>query len=302
MRECIVAMEELYLNEILEVQPLRTVLHVDPDSVILTMPAYSSSLKRFAVKIVTEYRQNPARFSLPVQGGVTVLMDSRNSRVLASFDSPTITAIRTGAVSGLATKYLARENSDSAAVIGSGQQARAILEAVCCVRKIERASVFSRSQANARQFAKEMGETLGLEILPSEDRPSALKDCDIIIVATNSSSPVIDWREIPSGAHINSVGTLPERREIDSETVRNSSLFVDTKEGVLKEAGDVIHAIKNGLVSEDHIVGDLKDLITGRVKGRSSENQITLFKSVGFALQDVYACDHAYRKLHVPGA
>ncbi|MCL4519257.1 MAG: ornithine cyclodeaminase family protein, partial [Thaumarchaeota archaeon] len=192
--------------------------------------------------------------------------------------------------------------STTLADIGSGQQARAILEAVCCVRKIERASVFSRSQANARQFAKEMGETLGLEILPSEDRPSALKDCDIIIVATNSSSPVIDWREIPSGAHINSVGTLPERREIDSETVRNSSLFVDTKEGVLKEAGDVIHAIKNGMVSEDHIVGDLKDLITGRVKGRSSENQITLFKSVGFALQDVYACDHAYRKLHVPGA
>ena len=302
MRECIAAMEELYLNENLGVQPLRTVLHVDPDSVILTMPAYSSNLGRFAIKIVTEYRQNPARFSLPVQGGVTVLMDSRNSRVIASFDSPTITAIRTGAVSGLATKYLARENSNSVAVIGSGQQARAILEAVCCVRKIERASVFSRSQANARQFAKEMAENLGLDILPSEVRPSALKDCDIVIVATNSSSPVIDWREIPAGAHINSVGTLPERRELDSETVRNSSLFVDTREGVLKEAGDVIHAIKNGLVREDHIVGDLKDLITGRVKGRSSENQTTLFKSVGFALQDVYACDHAYRKLNVTGA
>lgn len=298
MSECINAMEDLYANEeeSIEKQPMRTVLRVDQDSVILTMPSLSTKLNRFAVKIVTEYKNNPANFSLPVQGGITVLMDSRNSNVLATFDSPMITAIRTGAVSGLATRYLSRKDSETVAVIGSGQQARSILEAVCCVRQIKNALVYSRTMANAVQFTNEMRRTLGISIEAVEDRSSALKNGDIIIVATNSALPVIDWNEIPKGAHINSIGTLPERRELDLESVCNSALFADTREGVLKEAGDVIHAIKIGEVTERHLLGTLSDLIKKKTIGRSSVDQVTLFKSVGFALQDVYACTRVYDK------
>ncbi|MDG6995223.1 MAG: ornithine cyclodeaminase family protein [Nitrososphaerota archaeon] len=298
MSECIDAMEDLYTNEEenIDRQPMRTVLRVDQDSVILTMPSLSTKLNRFAVKIVTEYKNNPANFSRPVQGGITVLMDSMNSNVLASFDSPMITAIRTGAVSGLATRYLSRKDSKSVAVIGSGQQARTILEAICCVRQIKNALVYSRTLGNAVQFANEMRRTLGISVEAVEDRTFALKNSDIIIVATNSAVPVIDWNEIPAGAHINSIGTLPERRELDLETVCNSALFADTKEGVLKEAGDVIHAIKIGKVTERHLLGTLSDLIKENIKGRSSVDQVTIFKSVGFALQDVYACAHVYNK------
>ena len=299
MAECIDAMEDLYYNEEENIskQPMRTVLHVDHDSVILTMPAFSPRLSRFAVKIVTEYKNNPIKYSLPVQGGATVMMDSRDSSVLATFDSPTITAIRTGAVSGLATKYLARDDSESVAVIGSGQQARTILEAVCCVRKIRHVSVYSKTYANATQFSNEMQEALGVEIVPFKDRSSALKGSDIIIVATNSALPVVDWNEIPEGAHINSVGTLPDRRELDLETVCNSAIFVDTREGVLKEAGDVINAIQSGRITEEHVIGSLATLTKKESLGRSSSKQVTLFKSVGFALQDVYACERVYRKL-----
>lgn len=298
MRECIDAMEDLYLREggNIGAQPLRYVTHVDSDSVILTMPAYSRRLERFAVKMVTEYKKNPSRYSLPVQGGVTVLMDSENSKVLASLDSPTITALRTGAVSGLASKYLSRRDSKSVAVIGSGQQARTILEAVSCVREVDRVKVFSRTHGNAVQFAKEMGRLLGIEVKATEERATAMKNADILIVATNSSTPVIDWNEVPKGAHINSVGTLPDRRELDVETVCNSSLYVDIKEGVLKEAGDVIEAIKSGRITETHILGDLTDLAKKQVEGRASDKEVTLFKSVGFALQDIYASDRVYRK------
>ncbi|MCL4518045.1 MAG: ornithine cyclodeaminase family protein [Thaumarchaeota archaeon] len=299
MTDCIDAMEDLYLNEEdnVDKQPMRTVLRVDQDSVILTMPAYSPRLSRFAVKIVTEYKKNPINYSLPVQGGATVMIDSRNSNVLAGFDSPMITAIRTGAVSGLATKYLARAESKSVAVIGSGQQARTMLEAVCCVRGIRHVSVFSRTHANAIQFSKEMHDALGVEISVFEDRSSALKESDIIIVATNSSVPVIDWKEVPEGAHINSIGTLPDRRELDLDTVCNSAVFVDTREGVLKEAGDVINAIRIGRVDEGHIIGSLTNLVKRQSAGRSSAKQVTMFKSVGFALQDVYACERVYRKM-----
>ena len=158
MAECINAMEELYSHEesFMIRQPKRVVTHIDDESVILTMPAFSDRLGMFAVKIVTEYKRNPETYSLPVQGGLTVLMNSRNSSILAMLDSPTITSIRTGAVSGLATKYLSRADSEKVGSIGSGQQARAMLEAVCVVRKIKRAKVYSRDPKNSSLFAAEM--------------------------------------------------------------------------------------------------------------------------------------------------
>jgi alanine dehydrogenase len=298
MKDCISAMEDLYSHEAdsISKQPKRIVTVVDSDSVILTMPSFSEKLGLFAVKIVTEFQKNPENYSLPIQGGLTILMDSRNSATFAMLDSPAVTALRTGAVSGLATKILARENSSQVGVIGSGQQARAMLEAVCSVRKIRSTRVYSRNQGNSTRFALEMQEKLGVSIESVPDRKSATKDADILNVATNSSTPVVAWDEIASDTHINSVGTLPDRRELDLETILRSDLYVDTKEGVLTEAGDVLCAVKSGRLKPDDIKGDLFELVLGtRRFFRKNENQVTLFKSVGFALQDVYASAYIYR-------
>ena len=298
MKDCISAMEELYSHEADSVskQPKRIVTVIDPDSVILTMPSFSEKLALFAVKIVTEFKRNPENYSLPVQGGLTILMDSRNSATLAMLDSPAVTALRTGAVSGLATKILSRQDSSQLGVIGSGQQARAMLEAVCSVRKIKSARVYSRNQSNSTRFALEMQEKLGLPIESVSDRRTAMNNADILNVATNSSTPVVAWEEIASGTHINSVGTLADRRELDLETILRSDLYVDTKEGVLAEAGDVLYALKSEQLKPSDIKGDLFELVSSTRKfSRKNETQVTLFKSVGFALQDVYASAYIYR-------
>ena len=166
MADCIDDMEELYSNEESSMihQPKRVVTRIDNESVILTMPSFSDRLGMFAVKIVTEYKKNPEKNSLPVQGGLTVLMNSRNSSILALLDSPTITSIRTGAVSGLATKYLSRADSQEVGSIGSGQQARAMLEAVCVVREIKHAKVYSRDPTNSNLFATEMSDKLDITV------------------------------------------------------------------------------------------------------------------------------------------
>jgi alanine dehydrogenase len=299
MEECLGAMEDLFLNEGSSIakQPMRTLLRVDPDSIIFTMPSHSPRLKRFAVKIVTEYKRNPERRSMPVQGGIIVLMDAEDSRVLATLDSSRITAIRTGAVSGLATKYLSRADSEVVAVVGSGQQARTMLEAVSRVRRIKSALVHSRNLDNARRFASEMSVKLGIQVEPFSKKEDALKKADIINVATNSSIPVLNWSEVPVGAHLNSIGTLPERRELDRDAVCNSSIFVDTMEGVLKEAGDVIDAISSRALKKEAIRGDLSQLVKKEIVGRKDDSEVTLFKSVGFALQDVYASSFVYNKV-----
>ncbi|MFI5421586.1 MAG: ornithine cyclodeaminase family protein, partial [Nitrososphaerales archaeon] len=251
-----------------------------------------------AVKIVTEYKDNPRKYSLPVQGGSTILVNSENSENLAILESSSVTAIRTGAVSGLATRLLSRSDSETVGAIGTGHQARSMLEAVLTVRKgIDSVRVYSRNQDNVRKFVKEMSDGWKINVKAVSDSASAIKDADIVNVATNSSTPVLQWKDLQKGTHINSIGTLPDRRELDQETIANSAIFVDTKEGVLKDAGDVIAAIEAGVISKESIKADLSQLVTGTIKGRENNSEVTLFKSVGMALQDVYACNRIYEKV-----
>ncbi len=290
--------ETMYRNETDSIihQPQRTIIRVDKDSTILSMPGYSSKLERFALKIVTEYRKNPERFGRKAQEGDLLLLDTKTSETLALIDSAALTAVRTGALSGLATRFLSRKDSKIVGVIGSGQQARALLDAVCETRPIEKAYVFSREYSHAKQFSKDMSIRLKINVeAVKERREIRARGEDILIVATNSSVPVIKWNEdVSAGMHINSIGVLPDRQELDLDTVINSRLFVDVKEGVLKEAGDVMYAVQTRLIDQNHIQGDLSDLILGRDVGRRSPREVTLFKSVGFALLDVYAANAVY--------
>ncbi len=300
MGECMDVLESMYKDEAgsLSEQAPRVLTRIDDASIILTMPGYSKILGRFAVKLVSEYKKNPERYGRKVQGGLVILMDSRSSENLALIDSRALTAVRTGALSGLATKLLSRKDSRKVAVIGSGQQAKTMLEAVCVAREIEEARVYSREYAHAKEFARQMEEQLKLPVKAAQERRELqAKTSNIILVATNSSTPVLSWREdVHEGVHINSIGTLPERLELDLDTVCNSRLFVDTKEGVLREAGDIMNAIKTKRINETHILGDLADVLLGKVEGRKSDTEVTLFKSVGFALLDVYAANAVYER------
>jgi alanine dehydrogenase len=294
-------LETMYRNEVdsLSQQPQRVITRIDDDSIILSMPGYSKILERFVLKIVSEYRKNPEKFGRMVQGGALILIDAKTSETLALIDSTALTAVRTGALSGLATKLLSRKDSKNVGVIGSGQQAKALLEAVCTARSIEKAHVYSREYSHAKQFSKDMSLRLNIPIEPIEEKREfkSLRE-DILIVATNSSVPVLSWDEdVSPGMHINSIGTLPERQELDLDTIRNSRLFVDLEDGVLKEAGDVMYAMRTRLINQNHIQGNLADLILGKTIGRKSPREVTLFKSVGFALLDVYAANAVYESV-----
>ncbi len=299
MKECVAVMERMFREaaEEIRAQPGKVIHQVDRESVILTMPSYSARLRRFAVKLVTEFKRNPKLFGLPAQGGNTLLMSGTSAEVLAMIDSAALTAVRTGAVSGLATRLLSRKDSKVVGIIGSGQQARTQLEAVCTVRAIDEAKVYSLHPTHTKRFSSEMARTLGIRTTPCRDFHRVLEDADIVIVATNSATPVLEWDDVPPGCHINSIGVLPHRTELAPKIISMSSVFVDTVDGVLREAGDVIQAVKSGLFSRDRIVADLVGLCSQRSLGRTGDQEVTLFKSVGFGLQDLYAASYLYDKV-----
>lgn len=273
----------------LKAQPGRVIHRVDEESVILAMTSYSDKLRRYSVKIVTEFKKNPKLFGIPAQGGITLLISGKSAEVLALIDSASLTAVRTGAVSGLAAKLLSRKGSNVVGIIGSGEQARTQLEAVCAVRPVEAARVYSTHPSHAKRFATEMTRRTGVRTTPYTEVRRATRDADIIVAATNSATPVLLWDEVPAGSHINSIGALPDKVELAPEVISKASVYADARDGVLGEAGDVINAIKQGLFSPEGIVADLAELCANDGLGRKSDDQVTLFKSVGFALQDLYA-------------
>jgi ornithine cyclodeaminase/alanine dehydrogenase-like protein (mu-crystallin family) len=283
-------------DEILS-QPARTIFKVNEDSVILTMPAFSRDLNRFAVKIVTEFKRNSEEYGLPVQGGTILLIDCDNSRLLAMIDSPAVTAVRTGALGGLAAKILSRRDSKRVGVVGSGKQARTQLEGVCAVRDIREVKVASRNRAHSKEFAKEMSQKLEVEVKDVTTPGEAAREADIVIAATSSPTPVLKSDDVTDGCHINSIGALPDRTELSADLIARSSVFVDTRAGVLNEAGDVMKAIREGGFSKEMVKADLAELVLSRRRGRTSPREVTLFKSVGFALVDVYSASYIYDKL-----
>lgn len=278
-------------------QPARTIIRVDADSVILTMPTYSPTLRRYAVKLVTEFKRNPERHGLPVQGGTITLLDGETSQVLAMIDSPSVTEVRTGALGGVAARILSRRESKKVGVVGSGKEARTQLEAVFAVRGVREVKVASQTRAHAAKFAEEMSERLRAPVEEAPTPRDAARDADIVIAATNSVTPVLGSKDIPDGCHINSVGALPERTELGTDLIARSSVFVDTRPGVFREAGDVIQAIKEGKFSEAMVKADLAELLSSKRPGRANSREVTLFKSVGFALIDVYSASYIYDRV-----
>jgi ornithine cyclodeaminase/alanine dehydrogenase-like protein (mu-crystallin family) len=296
MKEAIESMKDAFV-ELTDgqaaVPPRQVVPMPASDGQILSMPAYSPHLKKCGLKFLTLMGRNPSQ-GLPLIHAVYLLADAEDGRPLALIDGERLTALRTGAASGVATDILARPQAKTVAIFGAGVQGRSQLEAVCNVRPIERAFVIDPDPSKAHRFCDEMASRLGLQVTPRSSS-EALLDAEIICTATTSPTPVFQHPELRPGVHINAVGTFrPTNREIPGETVRAARVVVDARVACLEEAGDLIMTIQDGLITDDHIHGELGELISGKKPGRSSGDEITLFKSVGNAIQDLYAASRVY--------
>jgi ornithine cyclodeaminase len=288
MEECITVMEDALVSLARgEVeQPLRTkVMPAGAPGLLGLMPAWrGGAVPVFGLKEVCVFPGNPAR-GLHTHVGAVLLHSAATGELLAVINAAAITAIRTAAVSGVATKLLARPDASRLAIIGAGAQGRSHLEAMRCVRNIKEIKVFSRSGSKG----------LGPEAASVKE---AVSDADIIVTATSSKLPILEKEWIRPGTHINAVGSsVPTARELGASLVASASLFVDRRESTLRESGDYLFALEEGAISgPEHIKGEIGELLLGRVKGRQSEEEVTLFKSLGLAIEDVAAAAFLHEK------
>lgn len=296
MKSMIAAMEDAFVSlstgSAIIPQRVHTNI-VEKNATALFMPAYDDKIGQIGFKLVSVNNNNPLN-GLPLIHAMVMLIDANNGLPLALMNGADITALRTGAASGLATKLLSNIDSKVVAIFGAGAQGKTQLEAVCAVREIEHAYVFDPSVDYANKFISEMETKLSIKIT-HETNQSVLTNADIICAATTSMTPVFNNENLKKGVHINGVGSYkPDMQEIPVSTLKNARVFVDKKEACLKEAGDLIIPISKGEYSADSIGGELGEIITGKVEGRIDIEQITVFKSVGSAIQDLYATSVLY--------
>ena len=284
------------------VQPVRSQINPPGTAGIsLVMPAWmrdGSSAGHTSVKVVSVYPDNAARGE-PVIHGLVLLVDAATGKVLAGMDGGALTAIRTGAVAGLATDLLAPAGAGRLAVLGAGVQARTQAAAVSEVRRLERISVYSPTAANVARMIEDLRDQLpdGIEYQAATSPREALADSDIVCCATTSATPVFADSDLEEGVHVNAVGVFqPDRREVPAATVARATVYVDDREAMMEEAGDLLIPLADGTITEDHIVGSLGDLLTGRCSGRTSARETTFFKSVGLAVQDTVSAGLVYAR------
>ena len=306
MAECIDAMEGAFtaLARGEAHQPLRTIFRPpEVKGVLAMMPTYlEGPSPLFGLKAICVFPGNAAIGKDAHQGGV-MLFDGATGELLALVNASAITAIRTAAVSGLATRLLARSDAGDLALIGAGFQAGPHLLAMNCVRPLRRVRIASRSFQSAQKFAQEMQPQFPGLIEPVETTEAAVRGADIIVTVTTSRDPVLPREWISSGTHINAIGTFsPRAREIDTATVAAASLFVDRRESALNEAGDYLIAAQEGAIGPEHIRADLGEVLTGAHSGRRSVDEITIFKSLGLAIEDLAAAAHVYQKAQAANA
>jgi ornithine cyclodeaminase len=273
------------------VLPLRSLVWMpDRTGMIGLMPGFLDAPTTLGLKVVSIFPGNHGS-GFDSHQGVVMLFDTRHGSPRAIIDASSITAIRTAAVSGVATRALARDTAGDLAILGSGVQAATHLAAMRAVRKIRRVRVWSRNQVNAQRFADK--SSISVEVMPTAR--AAVEGADLICTTTAAREPVLEGAWIAPGAHINAVGAcFAATRELDTPAVARSRLIVDRRESTLNESGDFLFAKKDGAIGDDHIAGELGDLLLRRFVGRRSAEEITLFKSLGIAIEDLAAAHYVY--------
>lgn len=266
--------------------PARTNISSD-QGVMLYKPALMPTAKIYGMKAVSVFPGNAAR-NLPVTTGVMLINDSETGLPLAIMDAELLTAIRTGAATGLATRLLAHPTTTVAALFGTGGQALCQLEAMLAVLPLETVHVFSRKKTNAEAFCRDHSQLAGECHLVAATSTDVLRECGVITTATNSKTPVFAHGDLASGVHINGVGSFtPDAAEVPPETVIHSAVFVDQREAALREAGDIVRVIRSGDLPMDFAPVELGEILMEQEAGRTSVEQTTFFKSVGNAAQDM---------------
>lgn len=282
MRDGFIALSEGRVNV-----PIRLNMPLDEhDGRTLFMPVYGPDYGQVGLKVVAVHPDNTKR-NLPFIHAVVMVIDADTGEPLAFMDGEYITALRTGAGAGLATDLLAAPEASVLGIFGCGVQARTQLEAICAVRPIETVYVFGRSVDRAKSFAQEAQERFSVRAVVADD-PALLLECEVICTATTSLTPVFKSEHVRPGCHINGIGSYrPDMSEIPQDTVAQAKVVVDQREACLSEAGDLLLPIAAGRITEDHIYAELGRIASGAVEGRTNPSEITFFKSVGNAVQDL---------------
>ncbi|SFJ25298.1 ornithine cyclodeaminase family protein [Aerobium aerolatum] len=289
------------------VQPVRHHHAVErPDgaaSTLLLMPAWNdfeaagtSEGGFIGVKIVTVSPDNNS-IGKPAVVGLFLLLNGKTGEPVALIDGPRLTTWRTACASALASRWLSREDSSRLLIIGAGAMAPFLVRAHCAVRPIRQIRIWNRTQANAEKLAATL-RAEGLDVIATDDLDGALGWADIISSATISAEPLVKGARLKPSTHVDLVGAFtPELRESDDEAIKKARVYVDTREGATKEAGDIVQALASGALTRDGIVGDLYELARGEKQGRRNADEITLFKSVGAALEDLAAGIAVYKAM-----
>jgi ornithine cyclodeaminase len=282
-------------------QPLRFVVRPpDEPSLMGLMPAHRSQPQpSYGLKVVCIFPGNPARGIDAHQGGV-LLFDGATGTPLAMVDASAVTEIRTAAVSAVATRLLAREDAKELAILGSGVQARSHLEAMASVRPFARARVWSKTAEHAQAFAAEASAPFPVEAVPGAEE--AVRGADVVVTATSSREPIVKREWLAPGAHVNAVGSsIPTARELDADTVAAASLFADARESMVNEGGDYLFAVREAGIGPEHIQAELGEILTGAHEGRRSADELTVFKSLGLAAEDLAAAELVYERARAEG-
>ncbi|MDU9349335.1 MULTISPECIES: ornithine cyclodeaminase family protein [Staphylococcus] len=277
--------------------PLRYVLPFNEDNRYLVMPALSDELKVVGLKTVTMAPNNTKIGKNTIVGSV-ILSDYETGETLAVLEGSYLTKIRTGAISGVATKYLARENAETLCVIGTGDQAQGLIEAVLAVRDIKRIQLYNRTYRKAVTFAETVQQQYQyVDVTVMENVDDAIANADVIVTATNATQPVFN-KSLEAGVHVNAVGSFKsDMQELPSHAIANADkVIVEASEAALEETGDLITPIKEGLFGEKDLYGELGEIVSSHLAGRESDDEITVFKSVGVAIVDIIVANYFYQK------
>ena len=282
-------------------QPLRFVVRPpEEESLMGLMPAHRSSPEpAYGLKTVCIFPGNPRDLDKH-QGGV-MLFDGETGELRALIDASAVTSIRTAAVSAVATRALARPDSKVLAILGSGVQARAHLEAMARVLPFEQARVWSRTAEHAQGFAAEAEAPFPVEAVDSAE--AAVRGADVVVTVTSAREPIVEHGWLAAGAHVNAVGSsIPTARELDSATIAAAALFVDRRESTLNESGEYLRAVEEEGIGPDHIRAELGEVLVGSHEGRRSDEELTVFVSLGLAVEDLAAAEYLYRRARSEGA
>jgi ornithine cyclodeaminase len=265
------------------------------------MPGRLGTPAALGLKVVTVFPRNHGT-EFDSHQGVVCLFDPQNGVPIGIFDASEITALRTAAASAVATRALAREDAGDLALLGSGVQARTHLEALALVRRLRRVRVFSPSQESREGFARRASERHGIAVEAVGSARAAVEGADLVCAATSARTPVLRGEDLAPGAHVNAVGAcVKDARELDAAAVARARVFVDRRESADHEAGDLLLARAEGAIGADHVQGELGDVLLGRLAGRTSPDEITLFESLGIAVEDLAAALELHRRALATG-